>query len=169
MLQARFSANDDRFYHPGRDVAHCFADVMRIASGRLEDGTWPAVTKILAKEGVGQEELGKACEAFCLFVMSAVDDPEETMTAALARSGFWNVPEAAQVALMATVGSIMAGYYFKGARDATIAGKGPALYSQDLRAAGAMASKLITIPWWRKKLHTIVVRIIRAWYVLLGR
>lgn len=154
-LQARMSEHDDRLYSPARDVAHCFADVMREAAARLEDERWAALAALLKKEGVTQEELGAACQAACLFVASAVDSPKEKMGECLARCGFWKVPEAANIGLMAIVGTVMMGYFWGGAHEATMGGKGPCLKAQDLRALGAQCHEAMTAPRWRRWLWAL--------------
>jgi hypothetical protein len=149
-------------------VAHCFGDVVREVAGRLEDGRWPVVNEIIAKHGVTQDQLGQACEAFCKFVASSTEIPKERMNESLARCGWFDVPEVAQVAYMAYLGTVMSGYFFAGVREATLQGVGPALTCQDLREAGARAARLMTVPRWRRRLTAAAFRVSLAWRAFRG-
>lgn len=168
-LQARMSENDPRLYNVNRDVAHNFGDVAREVAGRLEDNRWPVVGEILTKYNVTEDQLGLACEAFCKFVASSVDVPKERMNEALARSGWFNVPEVAQVAYMAYLGTVMTGYFYAGVRESTIQGAGPALTYQDLRDVGSRTSKLMTAPRWRRRFDALWSRVRLAWRTLKGK
>jgi hypothetical protein len=150
-LQARMSEGDPRLYNVYRDVAHNFGDVMREVAARLEDGKWEAVKQYLDKEGVTMEQLGEACKAACIFVQTATQQKDEKMGPALVRSGWWNVPEPANVALCAIVGTVMFGYFWAGAREATIKGAGPCDNYQDLRARGEECARIMMLPWYKKK------------------
>lgn len=157
-LQARASEWDHRLYNVNRDVAHNFGDVVREVAARLEDGRWPILVEVCERYGVTQDDLGKACEAYCLFVASATETKKERMGACLTRSGWYAVPEVAQVALMAILGTVMSGYYWVGAREATVGGQGPCLTYQDLRDAGKDCARLMMIPRWKRRCFRI-----RAW------
>lgn len=161
-LQARMSENDPRLYNVNRDVAHNFGDIVREVAGRLEDNRWPVVGQILTQHKVTEEQLGQACAAFCTFVASSVDVPKERMNEALARCGWFNVPEAAQVAYMAYLGTVVSGYFYAGVREATLQGVGPALTCQDLRDVGGRAARLLAAPRWRRKLDAALTRLRRA-------
>ena len=168
-LQARMSENDPRLYNVYRDVAHNFGDVVREVAARLEDGRWPVAKEICGKNGVTQDQLGLACEAFCKFVASSTEIPKERMNDALVRSGWYNVPEVAQVVYMAYLGTVLSGYYFAGVREATLGGVGPAQNYQDLREVGSRAAKLMTAPRWRRKLDRLWERLKLAWATLTGK
>lgn len=165
-LQARMSENDPRLYNVNRDVAHNFGDVVREVAGRLEDARWPIIAEICKHYNVTEDQLGLACEAFCKFVASSVEVPKERMNEALARCGWFNVPEAAQVAYMAYLGTVMAGYFYAGVREATLAGVGPAQTYQDLREVGSRASKLLTSSRWRRRLAAFGNRFRRAFRLI---
>lgn len=164
MIQARMSATDPRLYNPGRDVAHCFKAVVLEVANRLENARWAPVREYLADRAVSDEALGAACEAFTLFVATSVADKDETMEECLRRVGWFAVPEAAQVAYMAYLGTVMSGLFYSGVREATLGGEGPVSDSRALAAAGAESHRLMAYPhslrglvrWWfaraRKKL-----------------
>jgi hypothetical protein len=124
-MQARMSADDRRLYNPSRDVAHNFKDVMELVAGRLEDKAWPELDALLARESITLDDLGEACGAYCRYLASAVDEPTLPMHQSLDKSGFFNCKPAAQIAVMAMIGSCYAGIQFAGIREATIGGEGP--------------------------------------------
>lgn len=168
-LQARLSEHDDRLYNPGRDVAHCFGDVMREVAARLEDGKWAFLNDLLKEKGVTQDQLGLACKAACEFVATATADKKEKMGPALARAGFWDVPELANVALCAVMGTVLMGYFWVGVREATLGGKGPCLTYQDLRAAGERCHRAMTMSPWGRWWARLKYRFGAAWTALFGR
>jgi hypothetical protein len=167
-IQAKLDPKDSRLYNINRDIAHNFANVARFVAARLDDQRWPVVHRILADNEVDLDELGKACSSFCLFVRSACDHPDETMQGALDRSGWNDVREEAQMAYMALLGTVIAGYYFAGVRDATMGGQGPCLTMDDLREAGKEARRLIVMPRWKKRLHRYLLKIKKIWHALRG-
>jgi len=150
-LQARLKKNTP-LYNANRDVAHCFPFVAKEVAGRLEDGRWDALSEYLEEDGVTEEQLGEACMAFCQFVAGNGRNPEQTMSEALDGSGFTALPDEAQIAYMATLGAVMSGIFFHGAREATIDGEGPCSDMDELVAAGREAHQLMTRPRWRRKL-----------------
>ena len=168
-IQARASEWDHRLYNINRDVAHNFGDVMREVADRLEDGRWPVLAEIMEHYKISQEDLGRACEAFCIFVTSAADDRKERMGACLARSGWYDVPEHAQVALMAILGTVMSGYFWSGAREATLGGVGPCLTYTDLRERGKQCAALMQIPRWKRLLNKFCAWVTRVWDTATGR
>ena len=169
-MQARSSEWDMRLYNVNRDVAHNFSFVVDEVAKRLEnDDLWPELRAILKAQGVTQQHLGKACEGFMLFVASAVDNPKETMGACLRRSGYLDAPEAAQIAYMAMLGSVMSGLYWVGCREATVGGVGPCSTNQELREAGRQAARLMTMPRWKRRLAKIYHRFVLIYEAVTGR
>jgi len=167
-LNAQLSQNDPRLYNPNRDVAHCFATVAMEVAGRLEDGRWGVVTEYLKEQGVDMDDLGAACEAFCNFVAGAVDEPDEKMTDVLHRVGWFDVPEPAQLAYMAYLGTVMSGLFFAGAREATLGGEGPCNDLRDLQAAGREAHQAIAQSGLRRAFGRFFSRLKQAWSALFG-
>jgi hypothetical protein len=92
--------------------------------------------------------------------------PVKRMSEALARCGWYNVPEAAQVAYMAYLGTVLSGYFFAGVREATLGGVGPAQSLQDLRAVGSQSAKAMTLPRWKRRLSAFFGRFRSAWRTL---
>lgn len=118
MLQNTFSAQDPRLYCVARDAAHNFKHVCTVVFEKLQNRRWPVVDEILEQGGVTDVQLGQAVEAFIKFVSTANKVPKTTMDDMLKLSGWMDCHPLARVAVMAHVGAVQAGIYFKGARDA---------------------------------------------------
>lgn len=162
-LQARMSPNDERLYNVGRDCAHNFGDVCREAARRLEDQKWPFLRRYCETFEVTPDELGAACEAFLKFAATATDVFEErNPDQALARVGWFAVRDEAQFAFLAIMSTVHLGYYYVGVREATMGGAGPTLGYGDLVEAGRRTSRIITAPWWRRRLAVLRYRA-RLW------
>jgi hypothetical protein len=118
------SSSDSRLYSVNRDVAHNFKQVMDLVAGRLEDQQWVELTEVLTRENVSMDDLGEACGCYCTYLASAATNPELSMQASIEASGFFACKPAAQVAVMATIGTAYAGIQFAGIRDASISANG---------------------------------------------
>lgn len=151
-LQARMSESDRRLYNPSRDVAHNFKEVLQLVAARLEDSKWPELAELLAREQVSMDDLGEACAAYCIYVASAVEDPNKSMFAGIADSGFFKCKPAAQVAVMAMIGVSYAGIQHAGIREATIAGEGPLQTVSQLVDSADNLRKYLNRPMWQRKL-----------------
>jgi hypothetical protein len=164
-LQARMSPNDRRLYNPARDVAHNFKEVLMLVADRLEDAQWPELQALLDSQGVSLDDLGEACGAYCQFVAFATTDSETSMLESLEHSGFLKAKPAAQVAVMAMLGTCYSGIQYTGIREATVGGEGPALSVKDLLVSAHLLKTYMGLPRWRRKLirwqHRLM-RVIRA-------
>ena len=153
VLQARMSQNDPRLYNPSRDVAHNFKQVLELVAARLEDQAWPELVDVLKREDVTMDDLGEACAAYCQYVASAIEHPNRPMPVSLESSGFFKCKPAAQVAVLAMLGTCYAGIQHAGIRDATLDGEGPmASVSDLLKSAETVLS------------YTGSSRLARRWY-----
>lgn len=160
MLQARMSEGDPRLYNVNRDVAHNFDFVITTVAERLEAGGWPIAGEIAKAHGVTDEELGKACQALCVFVAGQMDR-RESMAQGLERSGFLAVHPVARLLVTAHLGNVTLGIHWAGVREATMGGEGPAMAYQDLANRGAECSKLMGRPRWLRWWYRIGARIQR--------
>jgi len=124
-IQARMSSSDPRLYNPSRDVAHNFQSVMELVASRLEDQTWTELDSLLRREEVNIDDLGAACGAYCQYLATAKTDPLLAMHPSLEQSGFFKCKPAAQVAVLALIGTCYAGIQYGGIREASLGGDGP--------------------------------------------
>lgn len=166
-IQARMSEGDSRLYNPCRDVGHNFQFVIEATADRLGDGAraWPELALILHERGIADEETGQACQALCRFVLGTLDDHKETMQGSLLRSGWFDCRPEAQVACLATLGTVILGMHWSGVREATLGGSGPVQTYKDLAAAGERCARLLAMrPWQRRwfRLKTWLGRVGRA-------
>lgn len=155
-LQAKMAQpHDPRLYSPSRDVAHNFDWVITEVARRCEVGTWDALTRLAETHGVSMEELGRTCQALCLFVMSNTSDHRESMAQGLARSGFLDRDPIARVIVMAYLGTVTLGTHWAGIRETTLGGNGPLLTYQNLATYGRRLTVLMRMPRWKKWLHIL--------------
>jgi len=150
-LQARMTADDRRLYNPARDVAHNFQEVMNLVAGRLEDYAWPELNEVLAREGITIDDLGEACGAYCRYLASAAQEPNVSMAEGLARSGFTQCEPAAQVAVMAMLGTCYSGIQHAGIREASVGGEGPMYTVADLIVHAERFQAHIGQSRWRRR------------------
>ena len=153
MLQARMSEGDPRLYNASRDVAHNFQQVMELVASRIEDGSWPELDKHLKEQGVTMDELGDACGSYVKYVGLSVESKETTMLSALTKSGWFECKPLAQMAVLALIGTVMAGIHFKGCREATIDSTGPAHTVAELVAKGDECIMVMRTPRWKRRLN----------------
>lgn len=162
-LNARMSQSDPRLYNPNRDVAHNFEYVVNEVATAIEEGRWKFLSVLAVNHGVTQDDLGLCMAALCKFVVIQADHPGESMPACLARSGYLDLPEAAQAVVMAYLGTVTLGMHWVGVREATLGGNGPALTYKRLRATGRRMTLLMRMPPWRRRLYRLKSRLRRAW------
>ena len=139
MLQSKLARDDPRLYDANRDIAHNAAAVVKTVIQRFDEGHWPELKALCTLHGVGPAELGQAVQAYADFIGN-VSDLNETCAESLTKSGWRACPPAAQIAVMAMLGTVIAGIQWKGIRDCTF-GFGPPAGIPELVAAGAEASR----------------------------
>jgi hypothetical protein len=146
-LQARMTQGDPRLYDPSRDVAHNFIDVVKTTAHQLEHiaTAWPEMAQVLSRESVNEHDLGEACGALCTYLIETADKTKRNVSVeqAFTNAGFFNLKPAAQIAVMAMVGLIYSGMFYRGARQATMIDSGPLLEVPELVAAGGMLAKFV--------------------------
>jgi len=168
-LQARMTEGDPRLYNPSRDVAHNFKSVMEMVADRLEHtSTWTELAAILKREKVSENDLGEACAAYCRYLIQAVDDPKKPMANAIEDAGFFKTKPAAQVAVMAMIGTVYAGMHHVGVREATMGNVGPLLSEQELVRQASDLLKYMRYPRWLRKIYRLTQRIKAAFRAIKG-
>lgn len=159
-MQARMSAGDNRLYNPGRDVAHHFKEVMETVAARLENtAQWFELSAILKQNGTTDEDLGEACAAYCRYLVASANDPKLPMVKAIEQSGFFNTQPAAQVAVMAMIGTVYAGIQHVGVREATLDKVGPLYDAKSLVKEAESLLEYMRYPRWRRKLSRFFNRL----------
>ena len=169
-LQARMSEGDRRLYNPSRDVAHNFQEVMELVAGRLEDRKWPELAELLDREAVDMDEVGQACGCYCTYLASAAnpDMVGVSMIESLRLSGFFKCMPAAQVAVLAMIGTCYAGIQFGGIREATMGGEGPMETIAEVAQHGARLQEYMGMPRWRRKLSDFKRRLAKSYRSFRG-
>lgn len=157
-MQARMSQGDSRLYNPSRDIAHNFKEVIELVAARLEDKKWPELASLLSREDVSLDDLGEACACYCNYIASSVDKPNLPMQACMQESGFFECKPAAQVAVMAMLGTCYSGIQHAGIRDATVNKEGPMASVSDLIEAADNLRRFMGKPVWLRKLLSIYYR-----------
>ena len=114
---------NDQLVSLDRDVAHNFRFVALEVFRSLNEGRWGDLAQLIKASEVTDLQLSKAYEALVVFVTSAAEPVPATMEACMTEAGFFDIRPAAQLALMATLGQVMMGIYWQGARDASAMGK----------------------------------------------
>lgn len=158
-LQARMTADDRRLYNPARDVAHNFQEVMNLVASRLEDFAWPELNAVLEREGITLDDLGEACGTYCRYLASAAQEPNVSMAESLARSGFMGCKPAAQVAVMAMLGTCYAGIQHAGIREASVGGEGPLYTLADLIVHAEKFRAQLGQSWWRRRWERLTTKV----------
>ena len=169
MFQARMSEGDPRLYNPSRDCAHNFQAVVELVAARLEDGAWPELDSHLKENDVSMDDLGEACAAFCNFVASAAENPDEKMEEAMRRVGWFDCKPLAQAAFLAVLGTVYAGIYFTGVREATFGGVGPASTVHEVAKAGAKFLAITRVPRWKRRLNNFCLYFSKMFAALRGK
>lgn len=165
-LQARMSADDRRLYNPARDVAHNFQEVMNLVAGRLEDHAWPELDGLLTRENINLDDLGEACGAYCRYLASAIHEPTLPMGEALIKSGFLACKPAAQVAVMAMIGTCYAGIQHAGIREASVGGEGPLYTVENLLVHAERFRAQLGRSYWQRRWDRLKARFRAGWEAL---
>ncbi len=159
-MQARMSKGDDRLYNPGRDVAHNFKEVMESVAARLEDSAcWKELREVLAREKVTDNDLGEACAAYCRYLVTSANSPKVPMAEAIELAGFFKTKPAAQVAVMAMIGTVYAGIQHVGIREATLGGVGPLQDAKSLVREAESLTRYMRYPRWFRKAYRFCVKL----------
>lgn len=162
-LQAKMAQpHDPRLYSPNRDVAHNFDYVIMEVAKRCELQPWSILQTIAMAYEVSQEDLGRACQCLCLFVMTNTADRKESMAQGLSRCGFFDLKPAARVIVMTYMGTIALGMHWAGVRETTLGGNGPLLDYHNLVSHGRRLMILMRMPGWKRWLHRLRWRIRKA-------
>ena len=140
---------------PARDLAHNVAPIFEMVGDRLEDGQWDALVARCEQEGVSADDLGEACRVY-IETLANPHGPGETLEGRLRQFGWFDLPEMAQISIMATIGTVILGMQYAGILHASIdeANGGPVQKIEPLIEAGRDSAKLIAAAGLRKASET---------------
>lgn len=168
QITPRF-ATDAELYNPGRDLAYAYPKMVSEVTQRFNSESWPALIGMTDQAGVTYDQLCDAMEAYCLFLNQAHQRPDESMAEVMVRSGWMSQPPAAQVAIMAMLGTVCSGQLFHAIRDLSKP-DGPALTNIAALAESGRRCKLLTYrAQWTVKVIAIKERCKRWLKSKLGR
>ncbi len=151
-LQIRPQEGDKRFYDPNRDFAHCFPAIAQEVAHRIDSNKWPALVNYLEAKGVEIEDLEKTFTAVHKFILSATDNPKESLEDCLRRSGYLQLRSEAQFAYLAVMGGVIMGCFFSGRRHAYL-GADTMDMPYSIVTYGRRLSLIFSMPPWRRKLY----------------
>lgn len=123
MMQMRMS--DGRAYNPSRDIVQLFPRVIGYhAVVRLAAHNWPPmIRKYAADNGLSTVDLMKAEKAFAEFILLSTHSNLTDFNDIFVRSGLAALPGPILLTLMAVIGEVTCGVFFKTVRAATAAGR----------------------------------------------
>lgn len=164
------------FYCPGRDLAFCYPEMLRLVAERFDREQWPALQQLCAQMDVTHDDLCDTYIAFHDSLLAAVECEEDSKTKAmptlmaelLERHGWLKQKPMAQVAVLAQLGAVVYGQLFFTAREQiTAPNKRTAL--AEVAEAGAASFRLFKRgrQWWRW--HILKQRLRQAWHALAGK
>lgn len=159
MTQVMMTDDGTRAYSVNRDVAHNFTFVAMKVAERLETHDWTFLKEFCEHHKLSEDDLGAACQAFCLFMASATEHRGESMQACMRRCGYLDIKESAQMVFMAMLGSVMTGIFWTGVHEATISGIGPCMRMEELLERGELCAKRLQMPRWKRRLHKLLGRL----------
>jgi hypothetical protein len=133
-------------YNPERDIAHISRTLMYAAISHLEQNRWsPELAELFAQHDISPLVIGELVHSFAdaqnrYVGVGAVATPGE----ALMETGFFAKPFVARQALMAAIGEVLVGAYFRAVRDVTHIGELPPREIADFVAAGRSVARQLS-------------------------
>ena len=116
-LSLRPKGSSDPFYNPGRDLAYCYPKAVEEVAKRFNEHRWPELEALAADAGVTFDQLCDAMDAYIAFLNIAHERPEEKIGECMVRSKWLAQPKAAQIAIVAMLGTVVTGQLFYAIRD----------------------------------------------------
>jgi len=117
------------------------------------------------------DQLGEACGAYCQYLAWAADEDKRdwSMTKAIQESGFFDCEDAAQVAVLAMIGTCYAGIQFGGIRECTVQGEGPLETIGDLMKHAEEFRRYQGMGRLRRRWVKFKMKIKAAWAAMRGK
>ena len=138
-------------YSPQRDIAYLYPHAMREAIAGLDEVNWRDYFKPwIEAAAVSEEDLGEGVKRFVEAHKDFIGDPEiKHADDAMAKHGFFELPNIVRILLYARLGEVMVGGFFYALRDVTQQGHAPPHVADiaDFIAEGRLVAERI----WGKK------------------
>ena len=145
------ATGQDHSFNIARDIAYFYPQLVALAGhGLLQDHWEPWYGDYLKEKGVTEEELTKTVAAFTEFCSNATSPDHPVMPDSLKASGFFDLPQPAQLVFLAKLGQLCAGAFWAGIRAAAHADETPVGIVQ-LSKAAKLLSEHIADTWGPKR------------------
>lgn len=167
-LEMREINGPEVFYNPGRDLAYCYPDMLKLVAQRFDKNAWPELRALCEREKVSYDQL---CDAFISFQTSlatAGDNPDEKMIDVLKRTGWFDQNPVAQMAVLAQIGTVVYGQLFHSVREHANDPNKRTLI-EEVAAAGLESCKLLRLSPWQRRLALGWRRVQLATAALFGK
>lgn len=129
-------------FHPGRDIAYFWPQLIAMAADGLQERRWESwYGDHLRAHGVTEETLLKTLQAYCEFCRLSVDPETDHPRTAMEKTGFFSMPPAAQLVVMAKIGQLGSGAFWAGVRHAYSEGVVPEPLAMLTKAAAQLAAE----------------------------
>lgn len=121
FVQMRMNAQDPRFYSPDRDIAHCSYNLIgKAITGLDPEKQEPWIRTFLEANKLTTDDLAKGAEVVAKYMNDTMLDPEHKEPLdALAKAGFFDLPESVQTIVLAKIGQVYIATFFTAIRDVT--------------------------------------------------
>lgn len=146
---------DRRRYSPTRDIAYVWPSLCQAAVSGLAEQSWdPALRKFIESAGCTEDDIVAAAAAYAGMFShvgkpGGTDDPFES----LKRAGFFDTNQAAQVAVVYSLGKVMTGAWLPAIYDVYVDGEAPPLSDSQLKEMAAKASRRMAGYAWLRRLR----------------
>jgi hypothetical protein len=142
-------------YNPHRDLAYGNASLLKHAEKITLSRRWKKLNEMQDKENVTEEDLANAWKAVALFMNEAQEDFETPVQDLLKKVGWFDVNDAAQVAVCAAIGRIMIGAFHTAIQETTRNDAVPALTNEEIAERAYQLHQALSPAWWEKGLTWI--------------
>lgn len=152
-MKLRPKGSNDPFYNPNRDLAYCYPQMVEEIAKRFNDHRWGYLESMAEQYGASFDSLCDAMDAYIAFLNAAHREPEKAMQQVMADSGWLSQPKAAQVAIMAMLGTVCTGQLFYAIREESTPEAGPQDVA-DLQQYMGQAKRVLYAHPWKERLRS---------------
>jgi hypothetical protein len=145
--------NEGRLFSPARDLRYAYPNAITAICEHFNRGAWQDLVDVCAREGASFDDLCDAMEAFIQFLNLCTKDPEQNLQQVLDEAGWFKLPPAAQIGLMAMFGRVATGQLFDAIRSTTPLGEKPEgiapLATLAIHVLRTARQRPWYVRWWR--------------------